>query len=118
MTLKKGFKVQRKEYQQLNKRQPNSRSLTAIIVVAIVVSVITSVLLAFVYDRYFAVKIVAVDLKGYVARQRDLYAKGKITEDEFKRSMDDLETVIGNVPKNTVVLTSDVVVRNAKAIGK
>ncbi|MBI5655533.1 MAG: hypothetical protein HZC44_01400 [Geobacter sp.] len=68
------------------------------------------------YDRWYAQKIVAVDLKGYIAQQRDNYLAGKMNDDELKKSFDRLETVITAIPKNRVVIMGDAVVRNAETV--
>jgi len=64
-----------------------------------------------VYDNYFAQKIVALDVKGYITEQRDLYLGGKITDAELKESFDRLEKVKEKVPKNKVIILGDVLVR-------
>lgn len=63
------------------------------------------------YDNYFAQKIVALDVKGYIAEQRDLYLSGKINDDQLKESFDRLEKVKERVPKNKVIILGDVLVR-------
>jgi hypothetical protein len=68
------------------------------------------------YDRWYAQKVVAVDIKGYIAQQRDNYLAGKLNDDELKRSFDRLETVITAIPRNRVVIMSDAVVRNAETV--
>lgn len=68
------------------------------------------------YDRWFAQKVVAVDIKGYIAQQRDNYLAGKMNDDELKRSFDRLEAVITTIPKNRVVIMGDAVVRNAETV--
>ena len=68
------------------------------------------------YDRWYAQKVVAVDIKGYIAQQRDNYLNGKINDDELKKSFDRLETVITAIPKNRVVIMGDAVVRNAETV--
>lgn len=68
------------------------------------------------YDRWYAQKVVAVDIKGYIAQQRDSYLAGKLNDDELKRSFDRLETVITAIPKNRVVIMGDAVVRNAETV--
>ncbi|MEW6715538.1 MAG: hypothetical protein AB1306_10670 [Nitrospirota bacterium] len=44
----------------------------------ILISLLVSLASIFVYDRFFVQKIVAVDIKGYIAEQRDLYISGKL----------------------------------------
>jgi hypothetical protein len=68
------------------------------------------------YDRWYAKKIVAVDIKGYIARQRDDYLAGKLNDDELRKSFDRLEAVILAIPKNRVVIMGDAVVRNAETV--
>jgi len=63
------------------------------------------------YDRWFAQKIVALDVKGYIAEQRDLFISGKIDEEQLKRNFDRLERVKENVPGNRVIILGDVLVR-------
>ncbi len=68
------------------------------------------------YDRWYAQKIVAVDIKGYIARQRESYLTGKMTDDDLKKSFDRLESVITAIPRNRVVIMGDAVVRNAETV--
>ena len=68
------------------------------------------------YDRWYAQKVVAVDIKGYIAQQRDSYLAGKLNDDELKKSFDRLEAVITTIPKNRVVIMGDAVVRNAETV--
>ena len=68
------------------------------------------------YDRWYAQKIVAVDIKGYIARQRESYLAGKMSDDELKKSFDRLESVITAIPRNRVVIMGDAVVRNAETV--
>lgn len=69
-----------------------------------------------VYDRYFATRIVAVDVKGFIAEQRDLFVQGKIDDEQLRRNIESLEKAIENIPSNEVVIMGDAVVRNAKTI--
>lgn len=63
------------------------------------------------YDRWFAQKIVALDVKGYIAEQRDLFISGRIDEEQLKRNFDRLEKVKEKVPANRVIILGDVLVR-------
>lgn len=80
----------------------------------IIFSLLFSVLSVFFYDRFFAQKIIAVDMKGYIAKQRDLYLEGKLTDDEFKANIDRLEEAVNSIPKNKVAIMGDVVLKNAE----
>ncbi len=80
------------------------------------VSLTISAATILVYDRYFATRIVAVDIKGFIAAQRDLFVQGKINDEQLKQHIESLERVIENVPANEVVIMGDAVVRNAKIV--
>jgi len=77
---------------------------------ALVNAVITIGILA-AYDCYFVQKIVALDVKGYIAEQRDLYLAGKINDAQLKESFDRLERVKDKVPGNRIIILGDVLVR-------
>ena len=57
-----------------------------------------------------------MDIKGYIAQQRDNYLAGKLNDDELKKSFDHLERIITTIPRNRVVIMGDAVVRNAETI--
>ena len=84
--------------------------------ICLLVALITSFASVYSYDRWYAQKIVAVDIKGYIAQQRDNYMAGKLTDEELKRSFDHLENVVIAIPKNRVVIMGDAVVRNVETI--
>jgi hypothetical protein len=95
------------------KQQPG---LVRIIALCLAVSFGASLATIAGYDRWYAQKVVAVDIKGYIAQQRDNYLAGKLNDDELKRSFDRLETVITAIPKNRVIIMGDAVVRNAETV--
>lgn len=95
------------------KRQPR---LIPILALCLAVSFGASLATIFGYDRWYAQKVVAVDIKGYIAEQRDNYLAGKINDDELKKSFDRLETVITAIPRNRVIIMGDAVVRNAETV--
>lgn len=82
----------------------------AVIKILLINALLTIGILA-AYDRLCAQKIVALDVKGYIAEQRDLFLAGKINEDQLKKSFDRLEQVKERVPKNRVIILGDVLVR-------
>ena len=88
----------------------------ALVCISLLIALITSFASLYSYDRWFALKIVAVDIRGYIAQQRDNYLAGKMTEDELKRSFDRLERVVIAIPKNKVVIMGDAAVRNIETI--
>lgn len=99
------------------KEQPKQPpGLITIVALCLAVSLGASLAAIIGYDRWYAQKVVAVDIKGYIAQQRDNYLNGKINDDELKKSFDRLETVITAIPKNRVVIMGDAVVRNAETV--
>lgn len=82
----------------------------------LVISVFASLTTIAGYDHWYAQKVVAVDIKGYIAQQRDNYLAGKLNDDELRKSFDRLEEVITSIPKNRVIIMGDAVVRNAETV--
>ena len=78
---------------------------------AMLISALVTALMLAAYDRYYAQKIVALDVKGYIAEQRDLYLAGKINDAQLKESFDRLEKAKEKVPGNRVIILGDVLVR-------
>ena len=95
------------------KRQPGALPLIG---ACLVVSLGASLATIAGYDRWYAQKVVAVDIKGYIAQQRDNYLAGKLNDDELRKSFDRLEAVITAIPKNRVIIMGDAVVRNAETV--
>jgi hypothetical protein len=87
-----------------------------IVALCMAVSIVASLATVAGYDRWYAQKVVAVDIKGYIAQQRDSYLAGKLNDDELKRNFDRLEDVITAIPKNRVIIMGDAVVRNAETV--
>ena len=90
--------------------------IPVVVCICLLVALITSFASVYSYDRWYAQKIVAVDIKGYIAQQRDNYMAGKLTDEELRRSFDHLENVVIAIPKNRVVIMGDAVVRNVETI--
>ena len=95
------------------KRQPGTLALLG---ACLVVSLGASLATIAVYDHWYAQKVVAVDIKGYIAQQRDNYLAGKLNDEELRKSFDRLEAVITAIPKNRVIIMGDAVVRNAETV--
>lgn len=68
------------------------------------------------YDQFYAQKVVAFDLKGFIAQQRDGYITGAITPDQFRANLDKLEVAMLSEPPNHVMIMGDAVIRNARII--
>ncbi len=86
----------------------------AVAAISLFVSMLVSAGSVYVYDRFYAQKIVAVDIKGYIATQRDLYLSGKETGKEFRANIDKLAVAVKGIPKNRVAIMEDAVIKNAE----
>ena len=100
----------------INSDNHEGMGIPVVVCICLLVALITSVASVYSYDRWYAQKIVAVDIKGYIAQQRDNYMAGKLTDEELRRSFDHLENVVIAIPKNRVVIMGDAVVRNVETI--
>ncbi len=83
---------------------------------AVVVSVTISFGSVYLYDRFLAQKVVAVDLQGFLVKQKGLYLQGDIDDAELKKRLDRLEQLVETIPKRYAVILGDVVVRNVEVI--
>lgn len=79
-------------------------------------SLLISACSLFVYDYFYAPRIVAVDIRGYMAEQRALYLSGKIDDAALKKNLEHLQRKIDAIPKNKIVITGDVVVSHAEVL--
>jgi hypothetical protein len=100
----------------INSGNQEGMGIPVVVCICLFVAFITSFASVYSYDRWYAQKIVAVDIRGYIAQQRDNYMAGKLTDEELKRSFDHLENVVIAIPKNRVVIMGDAVVRNVETI--
>ncbi len=78
-------------------------------VLVIVVSMMSSVATVAAYDRWFAQKVVAVDVSGFLQEQRDLVLAKRITMDDFKANLDRYLAALKSQPKNRVLILEDVI---------
>ena len=81
-----------------------------VLLIALVVAGIT----LFAYDRWFAPRVVAFDLKGYLRTQKALLANGEITEAQWQQGLDRLEQVFRAQPPNRTILLKEVVLKNGR----
>ncbi|MHB8712483.1 MAG: hypothetical protein ACYC9T_09265 [Trichloromonadaceae bacterium] len=98
-------------------RQPSTLSppgYLAVVLIAALVGSIASTVAVGLYDRFYAQKVVAVDLKGFIQRQRDMLVEGKIEEQGLRDSFDRMEAVFDRIPANHVVILKEVVLRNGR----
>jgi hypothetical protein len=95
---------------------PASRVRVGPLFLTVLIALAASLATVFLYDRYFATKIVAVDLKGFLAEQKVALASGASSQSEMTRRLDALEATLDAIPDRHAVVLGDVVVRNVEVI--
>jgi hypothetical protein len=80
------------------------------------ISLLTSIGSVWTYDRYYAQKVVAVDLNGFLDVQKEAFVRGAIDEKELERRIDHLERTVNAIPSRYAVILGDVVVRHVEVI--
>lgn len=94
----------------------NGVGIPVVVSLCLFISLASSLTTIFAYDRFYAQKMVAVDIRGYITEQRNAYVAGKITEEQLKGKFDELERVVTSIPKNKIVMMGDAVVRNVEVV--
>ena len=92
------------------KRPSTTPGYLEVVLIALVVAGLT----LFAYDRWFAPRVVAFDLKGYLRTQQALLASGEITEAQWQQGLDRLEQVFREQPPNHTILLKEVVLKNGR----
>ena len=82
----------------------------------IIIVFLIAVLVVAAYDRFFASKVLMVDLGAYITEQKELFAQGKIGEAEVTARLSNLQNYLKNQPENLTILTKDVVLANGKEL--
>ena len=84
--------------------------------IIILLMVISSAGSIFIYDRYYAQKLTAFDLQGYLLKQRIAVQNNQLTEKQLGDNLDALKIKLDSIPSNQAVITADVVLRNIQTI--
>lgn len=98
------------------KREGEQGRWLQVIAASLLISLAASAATLFAYDRWYAQKIVAVDMKGYITLQRFKYQDGKINDEDLRKSFDRLEQMMTTIPKNKVAIMGDTAIRNAEVL--
>jgi len=101
---------------QQKEQRPKAQVGKGIVAMMIVVSLFSSTAAVAVYDRFFAQKIVTINLRQYMENQRDLYLSGKLTADQVKQNLDGFIASVKAAPKNKVILLEDVVANSTEKL--
>ncbi len=84
-----------------------------------VISIFVSSLSIFAYDKYYAKKIATFDLVQYLKDKKNQYVNGEIDDEQLQYKINnELQKIIDNIPDNYVVITRDVVLKNAEIINQ
>ena len=86
------------------------------LVISLLVSLFTSGAAVIAYDHWVAPKLVAVDVKGYIDEQKDLYLRGKITDVQLNERFEHMEKVIKSLPKNKIAVMGDAVIHGVEKV--
>lgn len=82
-------------------------------VVIIVLIIVTGAM--WVYDNYYATKITIVDFQEFVKTQKELIKTNAITETEWRANLERFDAIMKSLPKNQLVITKDVVLKNGNS---
>jgi hypothetical protein len=99
-----------------SKGREGQPSWAMVIVIAVVVSLLSSSASVAVYDRFFAQKVVTANISKFVVDQRDLYFQGKLDGQQYVNNLNNFIALLKNQPKNRVVILEDVVAANAERL--
>ena len=104
----------------VKKEDPPTVSLGSLgmknLVALIFIMIMTSVCSIMVYDHFFAQKLTAFDLQGYLTKQRVALQTGQLTEQQVGDNLDAIKAKMDKLPLNQALITSDVVLRNIKVV--
>lgn len=86
------------------------------IIAVVVVCLACSTSVVVIYDRFFAQKVVAVDLSGYIGEQKRHYMAGRLTAGELIENIEYLLRQMGRRPKNEVQVLNEALAGNVKKL--
>ncbi len=92
------------------------KQFMAIAAAMVVLGLACSVLTVVVYDRFFAQKVIAVDLAGYVAGEKERYVKGEISAGELLDNIDGALRRMGESPCKDVLVLDGAVSGDVKRL--
>ena len=93
---------------------PGKQSVRPDYLEVVLIALVVAGVSLFAYDRWFAPRVVAFDLKGYLRTQQALLANGEITEAQWQHGLDRLEQVFREQSPNRTILLKEVVLKNGE----
>lgn len=114
------MKEQKLEEQKRNLlTHKNGRGVISIILLTLIISGITSasasIVSLYYYHKNYSLKVIAVDLAGFIESQKESYVKGSVDDKWLSQKRKELTDYLARVPENTIILTSDVVLSDYPA---
>lgn len=82
----------------------------SILILCITVSIAVSAASIWYYDNNYAVQITAFDLRAYVDDLKENYTNKKITKAELDAKIDNLGTVLEQVPERKIIFLKEVII--------
>lgn len=95
-------------------KQPKVLSCKQQVALSVALSVVFSVMSLFVYDKWYAQKLVSVDLKGYVKLMGYKYGNGEIDDVKLQQAYDKMGQLVDGIPSNKAAISADVALRNVE----
>jgi hypothetical protein len=92
----------------------NTRFSKKMIAGFLVMQLAISILTIGVYDRYFAQKIVVLDVNRYIASLKADYVAGKINNEALDQAPKKIQRAVEAVGSNTTILVGEAVLKNGK----
>lgn len=84
-------------------------TIILILLISFIATIVFSGIFIYYYHKKYALKIIAVDLAGFVESQKESFVSGKVNEKWLTEKREELTQYLKKVPENTLLLTSDVV---------
>lgn len=95
---------------------PVKKNRVSLFMLALLLNVAVSAATVAVYDHFFTQKIVAMDLRGFVQQQQELFTAGRLSQRQYEANMDRFEAKLDSLPKNTVVLMAESSIRGVEVV--
>ena len=97
------------------KKNP-SKKLTVGYLDVVVIALIVAFLAVTAYDKFFASKVVVVDLTSFVKEQKELFMQGRIGEADVAERLAQFQKFVKKQPQNQTVIIKDIVLANGREI--
>jgi len=109
-------KIVWKDAGNVSEKETPSKKLTVGYLDVGVIALIVAFLAVTAYDKFFASKVVVVDLTGFVKEQTELLSQGKIGKEEITARLAQFQEFVKRQPQNLTVITKDIVLANGREI--